>query len=319
MSEIPQNIESTRENSVELSSLSFNFASDEKIGQYFEKKLSETGTLEKWHEKNQEKLEKAKPQILKAVEEGMIPDDRPETLYNFQLRKLREGETTTIKIKNELEARSEEIRQEVANRLSKFLPVWRPTEGSAKFKMDENANFKISGKTITADLGRLIFEKDYFERVVSGITHETFHLWMSEGKEDKKRSQLSLTELKEHIIFRTIDEGLAVIVSEESLRQFHEERGRNYSDYIQESFTTFNAFIAMKDRQELEKVENQEFRNMGHFYVVGHEVAKTVLERQGMEEFRKLIIKTKEDPNVFFAEYKKLCENDSSLPKIETK
>ena len=60
-------------------------------------------------------------------------------------------------------------------------------------------------------------------------------------------------------------------------------------------------------------MNEQEFKNMGHFYVVGNEIAKTVLRHIGIEKFRKLIEDCRLNPEKIIEEYESICDNNSEL------
>lgn len=56
---------------------------------------------------------------------------------------------------------------------------------------------------------------------------------------------------------------------------------------------------------------------MGHFYVVGNEIAKVILQKDGIEPFKKLIIEARKNPAVFLQRYKEICSENIELPKID--
>lgn len=319
--EIPNNIEnleSKREGLVNLDALSFDFCADDLVRDFYEIKLRELADKEKWLEENKEKLEQNKEKIAKAVEDGLIADSQPETIWQFQIDKAKEGQEKVLAIKGELESRVDEIKNEVAKRLGKFLPDWAADQTKIVFTMNEKADFCIDGDIITVDLGRLLFEQNPIEKVEGGVTHEVFHFWMSEKIEwsDSKQDEASNQALKERVIFKTIDEGLAVLISGQSLETHHAKQGRDYTEYRNESFESFNHFLSEKDREALEKNKDKEFQNMGHFYVVGNEIAKTVLQHDGAQAFKKLIINARENPVVFLQRYKEICSENMELLKI---
>lgn len=131
----------------------------------------------------------------------------------------------------------------------------------------------------------------------------------SDSNQDNESDEV----LKSQIVFRTIDEGLAVLVSGQSLSEHHEKQGQDYQKYIAESFEFFKEFLTQNDRTELEKMNEQEFKNMGHFYVVGNEISKTVLQQIGIEKFRKLIENCRLSPEKIIDEYESICNNNPEL------
>lgn len=322
--EIPNNIEnseSKREGLVDLDALSFEFCENNLVRDFYEIKLSELGDKEKWLEENEEKLKQNKEKIAKAVENGLIADSRPETIWQFQVDKAKEGQEKVLETKSELENRVDEIRNEVAKRLGKFLPDWTADQTKIVFTINERADFCIDGDTIAVDLGRLLFEKNVTEKVKEGITHEVFHLWMSEKSEwsDSKQTEVTVQILRDRIVFKTMDEGLAVLISRQSLEDRHTKQGRDFTEFRKESFESFNRFLSTEDREVLEKIKDEEFQNMGHFYVVGNEIAKTVLQHVGIKSLKKLIIDARENPAVFLQRYEEIHSKNIELPRINSK
>jgi len=322
-SETPHNIEqseSQREGAINLDALSFGFCEDDLVRNFYNEKLRELEDKTKWFQENKANLEQNKGKIAKAVENGLIADTEPETIWQFQVNKAKEGQEKVLAIKSELESRIDEIKTEVVKRLGKYLPDWTAEKTKIVFTMNEKADFCIDRNTITVDLGRLLFEQDPMEKVKEGITHEVFHLWMSEGLEwsDSKQDQVSDQVLKDRIVFKTVDEGLAVLISDQSLEAHHTKQGRDFAGYRNESFESFNHFLSEKDREALEKIKGEEFQNMGHFYVVGNEIAKAILQHDGVESFKKLIIDARENPAVFLQRYKEISNEKTGLPKINS-
>lgn len=311
--------ESKKESSIDLSVLTFDFCADGQIKSYYDQKLSEIEDREKWIEENKERLTQNKAKILKAVEDGLISDDRPETIWQFQYNKAKEGPEKVLQIKKELEGKVEDMKRIVAERLGGFLPDWILNKTTISFAMNEKADFCVDKDNITVDLGRLVSEKDFFEKTIQGITHEVFHIWMSKKSDwsDAEQESVSDVALRDRIILKTIDEGLAVLVSGQSLKTHHEKQGRKYDEFIQESFAAFNNFTSAKSREELEKTKDNEFQNMGHFYVVGNEIAQTLLNNKGIENFKKLIEEARKDPTKIFESYKAICADNHELPRIE--
>ncbi len=74
------NPESRKESAVDLSVLTFDFYADDQIKNHYDQKLLEVEDKDKWLEENKESLVQNKTKILKAVEDGLIPDSRPETI-----------------------------------------------------------------------------------------------------------------------------------------------------------------------------------------------------------------------------------------------
>lgn len=306
------------ESKIDLDLLSFNFCPDSEADNYYDKKLEELEDKDRWIERNKNELLENKDRIAKAIENGLIADEKSETIWQFQIDRVKQEKEKIVQIKKELNEKIDQIKDGVVKKLSKLLPDWKPDKIIINFTINENADFCVDGDTITVDLERLSSEKDFLEKTVRGLTHEIFHVWMSGGNEwsDSKQDEVSDQVLKERIIFKTIDEGLAVGVSGQSLLEHHKQRDVNYDKYIQESFDAFNKFLKEIDREKLEKIKEKEFENMGHFYVVGNEIAKTILQNMGIEKFRKLVEECRKNPENFLKEYKSISLQSSELPKI---
>jgi len=313
-----QETEIQKESAIDLSALNFDFCDDNDIENYYSHKLSEVEDKEKWIRENRERLSQNKPKIKKVVEGGLILNDRPETIWQFQYDKAKEGVEKSLFIKKELEGKVENIKKLVAEKLDEFLPNWISNKTTISFTINEGADFCIDKDVITVDLGRLVFEKDFFEKVIQGITHEVFHVWMSERSNwsDSEQDKVSDEELRARIVFRTIDEGLAVLISGQSLKDHHEKQGKKYDEFIKESFSAFNGFALAKTRTELENIKGEEFQNMGHFYVVGYELVRALLDELGIEKFRKLIEEARKSPTKIIELYKTVCVNRPELPRI---
>jgi hypothetical protein len=314
-----EKLESQREKVINLGALSFNFCENDLVGNFYDEKLRELEDETKWLQENKAMLEQNKDKIVKAVEDGLIADAEPKTIWQFQVDKAKEGQEKVLAIKNELEGRIDEIKADVIKRLGKYLPDWTAEKAIILFTMNEKADFCIDRNTITVDLGRLLFEQNPTEKVKEGITHEVFHHWMSEGLEwsDSEQDEVSDQALKDRIIFKTVDEGLAVLISGQSLETHHTKQGRDFVEYRNESFESFNRLLSEKDRGALEKIKDKEFQNMGHFYVVGNEIAKVILQKDGIEPFKKLIIEVRKNPAVFLQRYKEISGENIELPKID--
>jgi len=315
-----ENLDYQGEGSINLDSLSFEFCNDDFVGDFYDKKLHLLENKDIWLEENRSRLEEAKGKIAKAVEDGLIKDSQPETIWQFQVDKAKEGQEKILEIKNKLEGRIDEIKTEITKKLSKFLPDWSSNQAKIIFTMNEKADFCIDNNTITVDLGRLLFEQDPTKKVKEGTAHEVFHLWMSEKSEwsDSKQDEVSDQDLKERIVFQTIDEGLAVLVSEQSLEGHHLNQGRSYLEYKNESFESFQHFLSENERQKLEEIKDKVFQDMGHFYVVGNEIAVVILQHDGLEKFRKQIVEARNNPSLFLQRYREICKENADLLKIDS-
>jgi len=297
-------IEQNKENKVDLTNLSISFDSDKNIRNLFsEKKVIEN--YEEWFKENKKELEKKQDEIIKAVEMSILTDSDSRTIYNFVVERSTKDADNIIKIKNNLEENLEDILQKVIKNLEEFIPNWKIPFSKLKFSVYERADFRIDRNFIYADLRRLVYAKKPIEKVIKGITHEVFHIWMGELNNwlDSKQEQATNQELKNQIIYKVIDEGLAVLISEQSLKDYHEKQGRKYSDYKKESFKKFKEFLKENNRKYLKKTKEDEFKNMGNFYVVGYEIVNSILKKEGLEEFKKIIIEARAKPEIFLEKY----------------
>ena len=322
-SEVSYNVEKQelkKEGLINIDALSFEFCNDGLIHDFYEEKLRELENKEKWLKNNRKKLEQNKKKIKKAVKNGLIANTNHETIWQFQINKAKEGQEKVPTVKNELMGRIDEIKMAVIKRLGKYLPDWTAKTAKIVFTMNEDADFCIDGDIITIDLSRLLFEQNPTEKVKQGISHEVFHFWMSEGQEwpNSEQSEISDQNLKDRIIFGTINEGLAVLISGQSLSNHHTKQGRDFLEYTNESFSSFNHFLSEENHESLEKIQDEEFQDMGHFYVVGNEIVSTVLQYDGIEKFRAQIVDARDNPSIFLQRYREICDRNKELCKINS-
>lgn len=310
--------ESREKHSIDLSALTFNFCADDEVVLYYNQELDEIGNRERWIEENKEILTQNKTRIVQAVKDGMIFDDRPETIWQYEYARTKEGQEKILRIKKELAGKVEDIKKRVAEKLENFLPDWVSKKIAVIFTLNKEADFCVDEENVTVDLGRLALEENFLEKTIQGITHEVFHIWMSEKLtwSDAEQDSISDEILRERIIFKTIDEGLAVLVGGQSLKAYHEEQGKKYDEYIAECFAAFNSFLLTKSREELEKTKDMEFKDMGHFYVAGHEIVQAILQREGIENFKKIIEEARSNPYKILELYKKISADNRELFQI---
>ena len=118
------------------------------------------------------------------------------------------------------------------------------------------------------------------------------------------------------IIFKTIGEGLAILVSGQSLSEHHEKQDKNYKKYTRESFNTFNTLIKEQDKNKIKNMYHQGFQNMGHFYMAGNEIAKTVLQYEGIDKFKALLVDIRNNPRLLLQKYQEIYQQHPELYKI---
>ena len=300
-----QSFETALEQPIDLSHVSVRFIDDKTIDRHYVKKASKIADPQKWYDMNRNALENEKPALEKMVADGILPDTRPESLCRYLQNRLASEKTEAERLRDAVKERHQEILRAAASRLSEFIPSWKPEKASLFFTLDERADFRVDGTKITADLGRLAHAKNWLETATAGITHEIFHIWMQEGDDwsDAEMDKATTDKLKKHIVFKTVDEGLAVLVSRQKLSEHHKKSGREYPAYIDQAFQAFRTFLREKHRQRIEKTYKEAFENMGRFYVVGNEMAKAVLQSIGPDEFRALIQESRRDSVKLIEQY----------------
>jgi len=231
--------------------------------------------------------------------------------FNFDFRN---------EIQNEVKSKIDDIKMAIAKKLGEFLPNWVSPKITINLTASKNGNWHVNkDNIINGDLGILTLE-DYFDGIIKGTVHEIFHIWMEEKQNQDWRnddlSNLSEHELRNMMIFRTIDEGLATLISGgPNFKEYHEEQGKNYDEYIQDCFIAFNSFLKAKTREELVFFFETSFQN-SQFSIVGNEIAKIILEKNGIDNFKKIINEARKNPETMFKEYREICEKDNYLPKI---
>jgi hypothetical protein len=303
---------------INIDVLFFDFCKDDLVSEFYYKRFNDTDAKVRWIKHNKSILEKEKDKVAKAVKDGLIPDGNIETIWQFKVDRAKKDQEKMLNIKKELEGRVDEIKKEAIKRLSTYLPDWEAKEAKIIFTFNEEADFCTDEGNIVVDMEGLLFAQDPIEEVKQGITHEIFHLWISEKSKrlSLEQEQKSNQAFKNEVIFRAIDEGLAVLISNGSLEEYHKKQGRDFAEYVEESFKSFNAFLIEKSRKNINKINDQEFKNMGHFYVVGNEIVKAVLRYEGLTSFRELIVELTKDPLVFLRKYKKISQERDDLPKL---
>lgn len=292
---------------VDLSNLKIDFQSDQKITEYYKIKLEEIEDMDKWLEKNKFNIERNKVAIALAVQQGLIKNDSIEAIWQFEIEQKRREQEGVIEVKNILEARLPEILKEISTHLGEFLPGWKLKWAKIEFKINEGSDYCINDfNFITADLGRLIHEDDFIENVTAGLAHEISHVWMNE--KERKWDTDSFYAMKNQAKFGTMTEGLAVLFSKQDIRKMQIEKGRDYEEYSQESFTMLKKLLESKDLDEMDKIKEKGFKDTGYFYVAGYEMANKILERVGLDEFRGLLPEFRNNPEKFFDEYERCKE-----------
>ncbi|MFA6586241.1 MAG: DUF5700 domain-containing putative Zn-dependent protease [Candidatus Paceibacterota bacterium] len=307
----------TQKENINLSKLSFNFCDDTFIEEYFISRIREMEDKYQWIEKNREKLMAHKNEVDDLIKNGLIQDGNIETIWQYRLDRYKKDHERVLKVKSYLESNIEYIRENVAKKLSIFFSVFDLKKTNVNFTINKKADFCVE-RDIIVDLVRLGVKNNPLQDAINGITHESFHVWMGEKSDwrDSNIDEKSDLDIKNQIVFRMIDEGLAVLVGGQSLGEHYERQGKKYEDCIQESFSTFNILLNEQNLKESYK-KGDGFKNMGYCYVVGNEICKTILNKEGIENFKKLILETKENLQKLIELYQEICNSNEKLPKIE--
>jgi len=89
---------------IEFNNIPFQPASDQEITDAFIADEEEIKDRDAWVEKHKTILEKEADSINKAVEEGLIPDARPKSVWAYQKERLGRKKIESIKLKQEIES-----------------------------------------------------------------------------------------------------------------------------------------------------------------------------------------------------------------------
>lgn len=317
-----------REGNIKLN-LDFNFISDDKIREYYDRELHEIADKNNWIKNNQHILQN-KEYIAEGVKKGFLPDNSDESVWRFFYNKTKDGSDEVIQLKQKLQGKTEDIIKTAEERLGKFLPDWSLTNANLNLGLNKKGVWHVNINTniVTGDLGIIRMNKNFIEAFVKGTTHEIFHIWMSEkikAKVDKgemhncfnnNMSDLTGSELHDQLVFTTANEGLAALISGgPEYKDFTERQGKDYEQTTKEAFKQFNDFAKTKSRDKI--CTFMEGEKQLNFYIVGYEISKILLEKLGLDKFKLLIDKTRDNPMLFIKTYQKISHNNPKLPQIE--
>jgi hypothetical protein len=314
--------ENNHESKIDLTSVEAKFCHDSEIEDYFDRKSEELNDPIEYARRNTQGFDRLKKYLEskgknfseEELVEIFIDDER----YRFQRNKA--NIEKVLETKHLIEQNFRLILDLSRRRLSEYLPDWKPNSVTIEFNMMENADFMHPepGK-IVVDIWRLGFKKDPIEDVAEGISHELFHEWMcQEGVRQKNRVNIeeveSIEDLRRIARFKIVDEGLAILSSGYTLSDHYVKQKKDYD--VRKSFELYNQFFGVDSLQEAKEYYLKQYENMGAFYVVGYEIAKSVLGKIGILEFRKIINNIRENPELLIDEYKKLCAENESFPRL---
>jgi hypothetical protein len=283
---------------VNLSHVKTEYATDDFIREWQSEKIREMEDFSTWHEKNKDNIKEKKKHISWAVVEGIIADENPRTIWEFNKKLVANSGERVIALRNNILNSESEILGNVAKRLAVYLPNWKPKGVSISFTCNEGANFCIENSGITVDLARLSIGPASFEQIEDGLVHELVHEWMKDPQAEKYAS-------KERIMRGLVGEGIATHIAKQDLKKHHEKNGANFEDFRKKSFELFEKFLNCSEDDDLAAFKNV-FLNMGEFYVVGNEIAKNVENKIGLEKFRELLLEIRKNPKVLLDKYNQL-------------
>ncbi|EKE18772.1 MAG: hypothetical protein ACD_9C00242G0002 [uncultured bacterium] len=289
--------EKEKESNIDLLLVKVDFIADTEIDLWCSQKIAESKDMASWIKKMEDDDKLKQEDIDWALKNGMIAQNTKQAVWEYVHAKDIGRRVAIEKIRNEIEQKLKFIMRQSASMLEKYLPDWKPENLVINFTTNESANFCIDVKNITIDLNRLSENPNAINDVINGITHELFHAWMEIEKSDLSERELILRGIA--------GEGLAVFIGNQNLENHHTERGKNYEKYKIESMKLFEEFILTKEGDDMEKYEDA-FKDMGHFYIVGNEIVNAVVQKVGIEKFRELLPKIKEDASALFKEYDKI-------------
>ena len=296
---------------IDLTKLELNFWSDEQISAFFDHRLKELDSPESFVEKNKWQIDNFRRHV---IDKGYSDKQVVDMFIQREKKQSMEVKDKCIAVKNELEDKTESIMEAVRAKLAMYLPDWRPETVKVTFKIMEDADYRNPNNgEIEADLWRMTYKKDVIDNVIKGVAHELFHEWMNEQGKLKELDQsgngngedVPIEIGRELVRARMIDEGLAVLISGQSLKAHHEEHGVRYDTFVVESFKYFDDFEKIDDVKEQKVLGSTGFKNMGQFYVVGYEMVRAILDRVGEVRFRELVVLSRDNTEIMFEEYEK--------------
>ena len=316
MDKEPKKSETNIESNINFSKVELKYWSDEEINSFFDKRITALQNPAEFIEANKWQFDNFKRH---RMDEGYSEEEMIKRFVQREIKDSTNAKEKAIIVKNKLESKKEEILEKVRVKLAEYLPDWNANTTKIVFKVMGDADYRHPRNgEVEVDLWRLTFQDDVIENVVDGITHELFHEWMGESSQKYYRDEnkfVSIEDAKLSACNKTVDEGLAVLVGGMSLSKHYEEQKLDYQKEIDESFSYFKDYFTVGDVEIAKKLYRKGLNNMGPFYVVGYEVAKEVFECVGPNQFRILIAKIRENPQILFDEYVSSDEK-KTLPKI---
>lgn len=244
-----------------------------------------------------------------------IPESEIKDLLDKQNLNIKKEQV--VEIIERISSQYEEIKKEVQKRLSIYLPDYEYQEFEVLFTLDRRADFRCpNDNEIIVDLGRLIRNSLDNENLVSGITHEVFHVYFNHLPKVEMSDLYYeiINSKKSRILLRSLDEGFAVNISKQDLEVFYTERLKKEYN-IKFAFERFNEFLQLSDDSKIETFEKEGFESMGYFYVVGYEMLKAITNSQGEDSIKQILANL--DFLEIFERYEEVSKEDNNLPKID--
>lgn len=249
--------------------------------------------------------------VFKFVDESSIQ----KLLDEQKLKNIKKDDV--VKVAEYISRKYDEIKIEVQDRLSVYIPDFNAPEFEVLFSVIRGADFRCpNDNKIEVDVARLTTDPNIHDTLVNGITHEVFHNWANNKFISGARPESIevVNEDKIDFLWNVMDEGLAVNISGQNLEEFYNLRlGKKYD--IESAFNSFNKLLKLTDKNEAEMLTDQGQRSMGFMYVVGYEISRAIENGLGVSALRTILSDL--DLLMFFEKYFEICQSNNSLPKID--
>jgi len=305
--------EPTQEGQIDLASIPIEFCTDEFISDFYLKQYEDK---EKWLREQRVRNESHREELAKAVQAGILKDSNPETILQRSIYMAYKRKKVLIEFRKEIEIKKDSIMAEVAKRLGKYLPDWSPKNSKIFFTIEQSYTCWCKNNDAYINLLVFVDVDDPIEKLIQYLTHELAHLWM---QEPYFVHGVIYPRGKDRLIYSLVNEGFALLNGSKSyIKELHEQQGRNYEEFTKESFEFINDRLTENNPQELEKMTKECTPCLDKIYLVGAKIVETVLEHDGMEKFRALIVRARKDPSLINKRYQEICEINQDLPKINS-
>lgn len=303
--EIKGRVSSLINESIMFDDLSVSYCSDTFMIDYCLQKYNENVDYNKWYIKNKNNLLLKKDKIDNLVSLWVLKDNTPETIWKYTLDEINNQKNNFDKIKNNIILNFDKIKNNVSKKIWKYISNWSPWKVIINFTINEKADYCVSWNEITIDLWRLIKSENVIEEITKWLTHELFHVWMNEWKIHSEFDNNKTKIKKFAVIYRIINEWLAVFIAEQNLIKHHENQWKNYENLKKISFDKLNNLFVNLKLDENTIIEKVFYEDMWYFYVVWLEIVKKIFENIWLEKFQILIKESRSNPELMIVEYNK--------------